>query len=260
MLNKGSWGKLKDVRLRSRVDLACWPCSPGLKVSFIEAEKWACSLIPVSGQSPGGMNTRWLCTGSRLFWMTVRCPWLTDRQQQAQCSAPGWKKATMCRLTDNREVLNISSSEKDFLGHLFLLTAWVRGWGCVHGNRESCSVPAVFIALCLWEKMFPALHKASGLPVAASCCFSAQWPYPQSVPYTDTCWIHLLGFLCWPVSYLGHPLPVAMVAIGSLQIIHSSSLFLQFPSCIQVQGISKPCDDQGWRRAGALGTTVDLGG
>lgn len=28
----------------------------------------------------------------------------------------------MCRLTDNREILNTSSSEKHFLGHLFLLT------------------------------------------------------------------------------------------------------------------------------------------
>lgn len=28
----------------------------------------------------------------------------------------------MCRLTGNREILNTSSSEKHFLGHLFLLT------------------------------------------------------------------------------------------------------------------------------------------
>lgn len=202
MCDKGNWRKFKDLRLRLTVGLACWSCSPDLKVSFIVAGKRVCSLILVAGQSPWGMNMRWECSGSCLSWMTVKCAQLIDRQQQAQWSALCWKKAMRCRLTDIRDLKHRLKWEAFSGPFVPADSAWVRGWVWVRGNGESCSIPAVFIALCLWEKSFQLCTEPRLCLFAASFCFSAQWPDQQPVSYMNTCWIHLLGSLCWTVSYL----------------------------------------------------------
>ena len=144
-------------------------------------------------------------------------------------------------MTDNRKILNTVSSVKPILGHLFLQTLLGSG----SGKEESCSVPAVFIAQCLWETMFSALHRASILPV---CCL-----------------LLLLCSVAIPTISLLHKYflnpPVWLTLLVSLLPQHSLSVqtsyshcfftdcfpsfFLPFSSCIQAQGIFKTCDDQG---------------
>lgn len=158
MFNKGKRKKFKGVRLRSRVGLACWPHSPVFKVFYVESEQGALQCDPCGQSVSMGSETR----DAGIFTVLNDCQMSWD-DQQATAGPLIWKKATVCRLTDNGKILNTSSSVKPVLGHLFLLHLP----GSESGKGGGCCVSAVFIAQCLWEKMFSALHRASILPV---CC------------------------------------------------------------------------------------------
>jgi len=129
-------------------------------VFFVESEQWACSAIPVAGHSLWGMKHEMAMP--RIFTLLNDCQMSRD-DQQATAGPVLWKKATICRLTDSRKILNTNSSVKPVLGHLFLLHLP----GSQSGTGGSCCVPAAFIVQCLREKIFSALHRASILPV---CC------------------------------------------------------------------------------------------
>lgn len=250
--NKGNWRKFKDVRPRLRVDLACWPSRP--KVSFRAAPKWAFSFIHMASQSLWDGCAQDLGSSERLSdvpsWLTGSS-WLTGLPfagRRPQCVA--WQVTDLkCRL--KREAFSGPFLSAD--------SAWVRGWGCVHRNRELCSLPAVLGAPGSWQKTFGALHKAAVWSVC--CLLLSPWPCLPLFSYVGTCWIHQLEFLHWSLSYL---LPCFSVRTSYSPYwffaAHPFLSFLQFPLWVQAWGISKTFDDQGGHWAGALGAIVGLGG
>lgn len=223
VLNKGNWRKFKNGIPRLRVDLACWPCSSSPELSFRAASKWAFSF------SSGPVSLHEMAV------LGIRAP-LND----CQMSPADWQAAAapvVCPLLegghnvwpDRWQILNAGSREKHFWGHFFLLTLpGSEGWECIHGNREHCSLPAVLGAPSSWEETFGALHKTAVWPVC--CLLLPPWPHLPLLSYVNTCWIHLLRFLCWRLSCL---LPCFSLCTSYSPCwffaVHPFLSFLQFP-------------------------------
>lgn len=227
VLNKGNWRKFQNIRPRLRVDLACWPCSSSLKLSFRAESKWAFSLlsVPVS-----------------LHEMAVLRIWalLND----CQMSPADWQAAAgpvVCPLLegghnvwfDRWQVLNAGLREKHFRGHFFLLTLpGSEGRGAYMGTEST--VPfQLFLGLPAHGRRHLKLCTKLPFGVSAACC--------SLRGHTCCCFMSTLAeFTCLdscagdsPTSCLAS-LSVPVIAhIASLLFIHSSpfSSFLYRYKC-----------------------------